>query len=132
MHQCWESDPKKRPTFDHIRETLRLMLESLVDDNYHSYMQLNSDRDYYNVVQHSNAELDDHVFPVIAASGTCSTNGSRDSRYRDPKTLMKSNVRKNTADMDSQTNESVFRNSSDETTSTNISDENAATLKPSS
>lgn len=48
MRECWSQEPKLRPTFGAIRQKLASLLEEVSDE--YSYLKLDSQRDYYNVV----------------------------------------------------------------------------------
>lgn len=47
MERCWLEKPDGRPSFDTLRQTLAKLLEQVTDE--YSYLELNQDRDYYNV-----------------------------------------------------------------------------------
>uniref|UniRef100_A0A183J977 Protein kinase domain-containing protein n=1 Tax=Soboliphyme baturini TaxID=241478 RepID=A0A183J977_9BILA len=48
MLDCWAAHPDRRPSFSELREQLRCMLEKITED--YSYLGLDPNRDYYNVV----------------------------------------------------------------------------------
>ncbi|VDO53734.1 unnamed protein product [Brugia timori] len=48
MRSCWAQEPSMRPDFGTIRQKLASQLEDITDQ--YSYLKLDNQRDYYNVV----------------------------------------------------------------------------------
>lgn len=56
MLSCWNHEPNNRPNFSLLRQLLSKELENIIDDC--SYLQLDSQKDYYNML---NNNLDEKV-----------------------------------------------------------------------
>lgn len=48
MRSCWAQEPSLRPDFGNIRQKLASQLEDITDQ--YSYLKLDNQRDYYNVI----------------------------------------------------------------------------------
>ena len=47
MLYCWQDDPSKRPTFEHIVELLEVLM--MTDTPYFDFNQLDESHSYYNL-----------------------------------------------------------------------------------
>ncbi|CAH1780594.1 unnamed protein product [Owenia fusiformis] len=66
MTQCWKENPKDRPTFAELKQSLEQMMNS--NDDYLDF-SLDEDRDYYQIVKTGSSTDSDGTMPQWTAMG---------------------------------------------------------------